>query len=138
MKNSDVPPLLEEAFKKARQAREHAHAPYSNFKVGAALKLGSSDKIFTGCNIENASFGATVCAERVAIFSAIAQKGVVSFDYMVLVTDMDPIAVPCGLCLQVIAEFTNPEFPIYLSNLTGVQEKVMLGDLLPRAFTSLS
>lgn len=138
MKKFAIPPLLEEAFKKARHAREHAHAPYSNFKVGAAIKLMDSDKIFVGCNIENASFGATVCAERVAVFSAIATKGVVGFEYMVLVTDMDPIAVPCGLCLQVIAEFTNPEFPIYLANLAGVKERVMLGDLFPRAFTSFS
>ncbi len=138
MKKSIVPPLLEEAFKKAVQARKHAHAIYSNFHVGAAIKVLDSDKIFSGCNVENASFGATICAERVAVFSAIAAKGVVPFEYMVLVTDTDPLSVPCGLCLQVIAEFTNPEFPIYLGNLTGVKEKVMLGDLLPRSFTSFS
>lgn len=131
-------PLLEEAFKKAKLARTRAHAPYSNFKVGAAIKLAGVDKIYAGCNVENASFGATVCAERVAIFSAIASKGKVPFEYMVLVTDMEPYAVPCGLCLQVISEFTFPEFPIYLANLTGVQEKVLLGDLLPRGFTSFS
>lgn len=138
MKKTPIPPLLEEAFKKAVQAREHAHALYSNFKVGAAIKLLNADKIFTGCNVENASFGATICAERVAIFSAIASKGVVPFEYMVLITDTDPLSVPCGLCLQVIAEFTNPEFPIYLGNLTGIKEKVLLGDLLPRSFTSFS
>lgn len=137
MANGEIP-LLEESFKKAKQARNRAHAPYSNFRVGVALKLAGHDKIYCGCNVENASFGATVCAERVAIFSAIAAKGKVPFDYMVLVTDMEPFAVPCGICLQVISEFANPEFPIYLSNLSGVQEKVMLGDLLPRAFTSFS
>ncbi len=137
MKHQKIP-LLEEAFKKAMLARNRAHAPYSNFKVGAVIKLAGIDKLYSGCNVENASFGATVCAERVAIFSAIASKGKVPFEYMLLVTDMNPCAVPCGICLQVIAEFTYPEFPIYLSNLTGVQEKVMLGDLLPRGFTSFT
>lgn len=128
--------LLEDTFKKAKLTRSRAHAPYSNFKVGAAIKLAGTDKIFSGCNVENASFGATICAERSAIFSIIAAKGKTQFEYMVLVADMDPCAVPCGLCLQVIAEFTYPEFPIYLANLKGIQEKVMLGDLLPRAFTT--
>lgn len=138
MKKTTIPPLLEEAFKKAIKARKHAHSLYSNFQVGAAVKLLNSNQIFAGCNVENASFGATICAERVAIFSAIAAKGVVPFEYMVLVTNVDPLSVPCGLCLQVIAEFTNPEFPIYLGDLSGIKEKVLLGDLLPRSFTSFS
>lgn len=137
MKHHKIP-LIEEAFRKAKLARERAHAPYSNFKVGAAIKLAGIDKLYSGCNVENASFGATVCAERVAIFSAIASKGKVPFEYMLLITDTNPCAVPCGICLQVIAEFTYPEFPIYLSNLTGIQERVMLGDLLPRGFTSFT
>ena len=131
-------PLIQETYSHAKAARLRAYNPYSKFNVGASLKLSNSNDIVSGCNVENASFGATVCAERTAILSAIAANGKVDFDYMVLVTDANPLAVPCGQCLQVIAEFVPSTFPIYLANLDAIQEKVLLKDLLPRAFTQFS
>lgn len=131
-------PLINEVFNQAKAARQRAHSPYSKFKVGSAVKLANSDQIYSGCNVENASFGATVCSERITLFSALAANGRVDFEYMVLVADISPLATPCGECLQVISEFVKPDFPIYLANLEGIQEKVLLKDLLPRGFTEFS
>ncbi len=87
----------------AKQARENAHAPYSNFRVGAALRA-TSGRIFGGCNVENATYGLTVCAERVAIFKAISE-GERGFDAISVVTDTDTLTPPCGACRQLIWEF---------------------------------
>ena len=124
-----------EAFKAACDARNFAYAPYSNFLVGAALKVKGHDSLFTGCNVENAGFSATICAERNAVFSSFASVGKQTGEFMVLVTDTTPPASPCGSCLQVLAEFYHPEFCVYLANLQGIQEKVLLKDLIPRIFT---
>ena len=92
----------------------------------------------SGCNVENASYGSTLCAERNAIFRAVAERGARpgDFAYIVLVTDTEELTVPCANCLQVMAEFCPPEFPIILSNLEGRAEAVPLGALLPRPFTN--
>ncbi|MEO5668189.1 MAG: cytidine deaminase [Bdellovibrionota bacterium] len=127
-------PKIQGAWKAACLARSHAHAPYSRFKVGVALKIKGRDELIPGCNVENASYGATVCAERVAFQNATAQIGSFEPEYLVLVTDTDPVVAPCALCLQVMAEFCSGDFPIYVSNLEGVGEKVRFGDLLPRPF----
>ena len=124
----------EETFVHARNARDHAYAPYSRFKVGAALHIPRDDGFISGCNVENVSYGATVCAERNAVLSAVTRYGSVPADHMVLVTDSDPPAVPCALCLQVLREFLPPEFPIYLANLEGIRSTVTLGELLPIRF----
>ena len=87
----------------AKQARENAHAPYSNFRVGAAVRAASG-RIFGGCNVENATYGLTVCAERVAIFKAISE-GERGFDAISVVTDTDTLTPPCGACRQLIWEF---------------------------------
>ena len=126
---------LGKAFKAACDARNFAYAPYSNFLVGAALKVEGHDNLFTGCNVENASFSATICAERNAVNSSFASLGKRTGEFMVLVTDTTPPASPCGLCLQVLAEFYRPELPVYLANLQGIQEKVLLKDLIPRTFS---
>ena len=98
----------------ARQARENAHAPYSNFRVGAALRA-TSGRIFGGCNVENATYGLTVCAERVAIFKAISE-GERGFDAIAVVTDTDTLTPPCGACRQLIWEFCG-DVPVILANL---------------------
>ena len=121
---------FEQAFQVALKARKFAYAPYSKFQVGAALIL-ENDEIISGCNVENASYGGTVCAERSAIFSAISQ-GKRKFQSMVLVTD--PLAVPCGLCLQVMAEFFSPKTKIYICDLQGVKKEIEFKDLLPHTF----
>jgi homotetrameric cytidine deaminase len=116
--------------------RDHAYAPYSHFKVGAAVHVVGHNEIISGCNVENVSFGATVCAERIAIFQAVARYGTVEIDELVVVTDDTPPAVPCALCLQVLQEFCRPELRISLANLEGIQSTVTLADLLPRPFSA--
>ena len=118
----------------ALAAREHAYAPYSGFQVGAAIKVAGSDQLFAGCNVENASYGGTVCAERAAVFNAVAALGRIEIEALLLVTDTDPAAAPCGLCRQVLNEFMPPDRRVLLANLDGVQTQTTFGELLPRSF----
>lgn len=127
-----------ETFAAASAAREHAHAPYSRFKVGAALALRGVEEPVTGCNVENASYGATICAERNAIAAAVARHGTFVIDHITVVTNHDPPAVPCALCLQVLAEFCAAETPIHLADTDGVRQTITLGELLPYPFTSFT
>ena len=116
----------------AKEARKNAYAPYSNFKVGAAL-LTKSGRVFTGCNVENSSFGASMCAERVAVFKAV-NEGEREFQAIAVVTDTKEPAMPCGLCRQVLSEFSL-DIKIYAANLDGDVRETTLKDLLPYAFT---
>ena len=115
----------------ARQTRENAHAAYSNFRVGAALRA-TSGRIFGGCNVENATYGLTVCAERVAILKAISE-GERGFDAIAVVTDAPSLTPPCGACRQLIWEFCG-DVPVVLANLAGKVETVPMRDLFPRPF----
>jgi cytidine deaminase len=115
----------------AIKAREMAYAPYSKFKVGAAI-LATSGQVFTGCNIENASYGGTCCAERVALFKAVSH-GEREFLAMALVTDTEEPSSPCGLCRQVLAEFGTDMFVIS-ANGEGRYRKEKLIELFPRPF----
>jgi cytidine deaminase len=115
----------------ATRARMQAYVPYSRFQVGAAL-LDESGGIHVGCNVENASYGLTVCGERVALFGAIA-AGVHSFRALVVVTDASPPAMPCGACRQVLNEFA-PGLPIVAANTAGARVDTSLAELLPRSF----
>jgi cytidine deaminase len=115
----------------ARQARENAHAPFSDFRVGAALRAGSG-RVYTGCNIENATLGLTCCAERVAIFKAMSE-GERDFNAIAVVTDVDRLTPPCGACRQLIWEFCG-DIPVLLANLQGKVEKETSAGLLPRQF----
>jgi cytidine deaminase len=117
----------------AKQARENAHAPYSNFRVGAALRA-TSGRIFGGCNVENSTYGLTVCAERVAIFKAISE-GERRFDAIAVVTDTNQLTPPCGACRQLIWEFCG-DIPIILANLKKKVEIAQMSDLFPRPFDS--
>lgn len=130
------PKSVMDAYQKAKSAREKAHAPYSRFKVGAAIKFQGSRRIFVGCNVENSSFGATNCAERTALFSGIAELGASPVDFIVIVTSQNPPASPCGICRQALAEFASDETPVFLADLKGIKERVLLGELLPKAFRS--
>ena len=100
----------------ARGAREHAHAPFSNFRVGAAVRA-KSGRIFTGCNVENATYGLTLCAERVAVFKAISE-GERGFDAVAVVADTDVLTPPCGSCRQILWEFCG-DADVILANLQG-------------------
>lgn len=117
----------------ARAAREHAHAPFSKFRVGAAVRT-KSGCIFSGCNIENASYGLTLCAERVAIFKAMSE-GEREFDAIAIVTDTDLLTPPCGACRQIIWELCN-DVPVIMANLHGKIERERSPNLLPRPFDS--
>lgn len=122
---------MKDLIEKARKARENAHAPFSNFKVGAAL-LTASGEIITGCNIENASYGLTMCAERVAIFKAISE-GARDFTKICVVADTENLTPPCGACRQIIWEFCG-DVEVVLANLQGETENFQMSELLPRAF----
>ena len=122
---------MKDLIEKAQQARENAHAPFSDFKVGAAL-LTKSGEVYTGCNVENASYGLTMCAERVAIFKAISE-GKKDFTNLAIVADTENLTPPCGACRQIIWEFCG-DIPVILANFSGQTEIVQTGDLLPRAF----
>ena len=119
----------------AMQARENAHAAYSNFRVGAALRA-SSGRIFGGCNVENATYGLTVCAERVAILKAISE-GERGFDAIAVVADTDSLTAPCGACRQLIWEFCG-DVPVILANLKGKTEVIAMRGLFPRPFDASS
>ncbi len=115
----------------ARAARENAVATFSKFRVGAALRA-KSGKIYTGCNVENASYGLTMCAERVAIFKALSE-GERGFTAIAVVTDTDQLTPPCGACRQIIWEFCG-DAEVILGNLKGKSEMHRMAALLPRPF----
>jgi cytidine deaminase len=119
----------------AIKAREFAHAPYSNFRVGSALEA-EDGRVFTGCNVENATYGLTVCAERVAVLKAISE-GARRFRRIVVVTGAASLTPPCGACRQVLWEFCG-DIEVILANLDGRQESLRLQDLFPRAFDDRS
>ena len=125
-----------ELLQMAENAAKNAYAPYSGFAVGAAL-LSSDGEVFTGCNIENGSFGATCCAERTAFFKAVSD-GVYDFDAIAIVGgkdgDFTQLCPPCGICRQVMAEFCAPDFKIILRDGENVQTYT-LSDLLPLTFS---
>ncbi|MSU78951.1 MAG: cytidine deaminase [Gemmataceae bacterium] len=122
---------LHELVEQARAVRIRSHAPYSGFKVGAALETVGGG-IITGCNVENASYGLTICAERVAVVKAISE-GETKFTRIVIVTDTEVPTPPCGACRQILWEFAG-DIEIVLANLTEVKATYRLADLLPLPF----
>ena len=123
--------LIKKAISIAKRTRELAYTPYSNFKVGAAV-VTKEGTIYSGCNIENASYGLTICAERVAIFKAISE-GERDFDFLVIVTDTQNPTTPCGACRQVMREF-GQTLEIIITNLKGDEKRMTLSQLLPDSF----
>ena len=121
----------EKLIELANVARERAFAPYSKFKVGAAVETDEGE-IFIGCNIESASYGLTVCAERVAIWKAVSE-GKMNFKTIAVVVDTEELTPPCGVCRQIIWEFCH-DIPVILANLKGKSEVIQMRELLPRAF----
>ncbi len=122
---------LQELIETAKTARLRSIAPFSNFLVGAALKT-EGGKVYTGCNVESASYGLTVCAERVAIWKALSE-GERQFTELAIVADTGSLTPPCGTCRQIIWEFCKSA-TIVLANLRGESETVSIRELLPRAF----
>lgn len=126
MEHSDI-----ELIKAATDVRENAYAPFSEFKVGSALET-EDGQIIVGSNVESASYGLTVCAERVAVWNAISQ-GKRKIKRIAVVADTEGLTPPCGVCRQIIWEFGG-DIPVLLANLKGKTETVQMKDLLPRAF----
>ncbi|MFL0267841.1 cytidine deaminase [Candidatus Clostridium radicumherbarum] len=124
---------IKELIRNAIKARENAYVPYSNFKVGAAI-LTEDDKIYSGCNIENASFGATNCAERTAIFKAVSE-GHNKIKAIAIVGDIKAYTYPCGICRQVISEFADAESTVILAKNENDYITKTLEEVLPGAFT---
>ncbi len=124
---------IEDLIRSAAEVRERAFAPYSNFKVGAAV-VTADGKVYTGCNIESASYGLTMCAERVAIWKAVSE-GERSFSQIAIAVDTEQLTPPCGACRQVIWEFCG-DVPVTLANMDGIAETMQMRELLPRAFDS--
>jgi cytidine deaminase len=122
---------VEKLLNLAHAAREAAYAPYSGFRVGAAL-LAARGQTYKGCNVENASYGLTICAERVALFKAVSE-GERDFAALAVITGTEQYCVPCGACLQVLAEF-NPQLKIFMGNFRGEYLERRVAELLPLAF----
>ncbi len=122
---------MTELLAAALAARQHAHAPYSHFLVGAAVE-DAQGRIHTGCNIENATYGLTLCAERVAVFKAMSE-GVREFRRIAVAADTETLTPPCGACRQILWEFCG-DIEVTLVNPRGKSETLRMKDLFPRAF----
>jgi cytidine deaminase len=122
---------MDDLLQAALEARERAHAPFSHFLVGAAIEAADG-RIFGGCNVENSSYGLTMCAERTAIFRAVAE-GAKRFTRIAVVVDTVKLTPPCGACRQVLWDLCG-DLEVVLFNLQGARESWRLTDLLPRAF----
>ena len=122
---------MKELIDRALEARENAHAPFSHFKVGAAIE-DEKGRVFTGCNVENATYGLTMCAERVAVFKAVSE-GARKFSRIVVAADTSVLTPPCGACRQILWEFCG-DVELTLVNLQGKRETMRLAELFPRPF----
>jgi cytidine deaminase len=127
--------MIDETLKSlAIRAMDHSYSPYSKKQVGAAIRL-SNGKVYSGCNIENSSFGGTVCAERVAVWKAVSEEGPgIEITEVAVATDADPPWSPCGLCRQVINEFVAKSCHVHLVNKTGTVKTYTHHELLPHGF----
>ncbi len=128
-------PSDSELIRRAREARENAFSPYSNVKIGAAV-LTSDGKVFTGCNIENSSFGLSNCAERTAVFKAVSE-GHRRLAVIAIVGESEDFTKPCGACRQVLIQFGS-KMRVVRSGLDGSRSELRIGDLLPEAFNPTS
>ncbi|GAA0369869.1 cytidine deaminase [Alkalibacterium iburiense] len=126
--------LKEQLVLEATRMLDKAYVPYSKFPVGAAL-LTKNGQVYGGCNIENASYGLSNCAERTAVFKAVSD-GNTSFDYLVVTGNTDHPISPCGACRQVLAEFCDADMPVLLTNRKGNIKETTVAGLLPGAFQS--
>lgn len=124
---------LDELERVARAARRRSYAPYSKFKVGAAVR--AAGRIHSGANVENASYGLTICAERNAVAAAVL-AGARKIEGLAVASSTSPATPPCGMCLQTLAEFAGPDLPVLLVGARGARLETTLGELLPRGFSS--
>ncbi|MBI4260482.1 MAG: cytidine deaminase [Actinobacteria bacterium] len=128
---SEAAGRLDELVEAAGEARERAYAPYSRFTVGAAVLAGG--RVFAGCNVENASYGVSICAERGAAMQAVA-AGETRFDAVAVVGSAEEPTPPCGACRQFLSEFTPPDAPVVVETPSGEREVWTMGEILPHPF----
>lgn len=126
--------LAKQLHKLALEAQKNSYSPYSHKKVGASLILGNG-KTYSGANIENASYGATICAERTAIFKAISENPGAKIKEICVVTDAKPAWAPCGLCRQVLVEFTSPDALVHIAGTGSIEKTISMKELVPLAFS---
>ena len=132
---SKVPEDVRLLLDDAKHVMENAYAPFSKFKVGAAIRTEKGN-VYRGCNVENASLGGTICAERGAAMASIASEGYGRFKAIAIASGSDDPAPPCAICRQFLAQFTDPDVPVYLISVkSGVLKKFRFGILMPYAFT---
>jgi cytidine deaminase len=122
---------MDQLTEAARAVRERAHAPYSGFKVGAAIE-DENGRVFTGCNVENATYGLSVCAEHVAVLKAISE-GAAKLKRVAVVADCDTLTPPCGACRQILWEFCG-NIELTMANIAGKQETISMEQIFPRPF----
>jgi cytidine deaminase len=122
----------EKLIEKALEAQRYAYVPYSEFHVGAAV-LADNGRIYTGCNIENSSYGATICAERTAIGKAVSE-GARQILAIAITSDSEVYTMPCGICRQVMSEFCSSDMPLYLSDRDGRFQQFKFSEILPHCF----
>ncbi|WP_219836307.1 cytidine deaminase [Paenibacillus sp. R14(2021)] len=136
MENGLLPAPYKQLMEQAIEARKRAYAPYSNFQVGAAL-LDAEGGVHLGCNVENAAYSPTNCAERTALFRAIVDGHAArSFEAIAVVGDTDKPITPCGVCRQVLVELCSPDMPVIMGNMKGDWQLTTVAELLPGAFSS--
>lgn len=130
-------PAVESAYEKVKAALNRAYAPYSGLHVGCALKLKGQDEPVLGVNVENASYGGTICAERSAIVSMVSQFGKKDIEFVIVISDYKGQAIPpCGLCLQVLNEFVGKDCEIYLGSPEQLSRHHTFSEFLPLAFSA--
>lgn len=125
----------EQLIEYARKTKENAYVPYSKFKVGAAL-LTKTGNVYTGCNVEIASLGATNCAERTAIWKACSEEGKFQIEKIAITSNDEDYIYPCGICRQVMAEFADDDMILLCTKKNGEYKSIRFGDILPNAFRS--
>lgn len=127
--------LVEQAYSLAKETRKNAYAKFSNFLVGAVIKLEDDEELYTGCNVENSTFGLTICAERTGIVKAVSKNGGdIKIEFVVVVADTEEPTAPCGMCLQTINEFSTDKTMLHLGNLKSVLKSIPLKSAFPMGF----
>ena len=126
---------IQNGYEMAKQARQNSYSVYSHFAVGACLKVKNHEQVFTGCNVENSSFGATICAERTSLVKMVSELGgSQKIEWVVIVADTDTPTPPCGLCLQQLSDFVDAETQVYLGDLQALRLQIAFKDLIPYSF----
>ncbi|MBT4793146.1 MAG: cytidine deaminase [Halobacteriovoraceae bacterium] len=128
---------VQKAYEQAKKARLNAHAKYSKVKVGAAIKVKGSDKIFAGANVEFCVNGISVCAERSAISASVTDVGIPEIEFVVVCSNTEPVLYPCGVCLQALSEFCSPELEIYITTPAKIMAMTKFKDLFTHQYSEL-